>query len=297
MTKANKVPLFQPRKRFALLVNCHEQIAFRTPLRMDHGNSLILRMEAALRRGFPDLTMETRQDMRNCPPRDRKMSAASAIKEAKEKYDAYLASLGSPKTVMLRPFEGFTYDYLPRRLFGIYKYALGDIRPQAAARQKYDLLQKLRVGVTNGGHLSYREENQIINTLNSFNRKSDKHSLTILFLTGHGDGESTGGLEYSSLLEQMQYISGKKVIFNFSCRSAGLINFIKGAPTRGDYFVFSVSEAKKLSYAATQDLILSDLIEHILANRPLGEFVCHRYSCTKRQYQTPVIFRGFDVVL
>lgn len=294
MSKVQRVQLFQPRKRVAVLINSH--LGTRS-LRLEEGNCLIYGMEAALRRGYPNLTQATMQYLRGLSPKARKAKAESAIQKAKEMYVSDYQDF-SPST-SFPPFQDRQRLSLPQRLATIFCYSQAHECAQTAAGHSYDAIHVIGTGKDDphGTERKGNDKDQCDDTLFSLRGMSDEHSLTVVLMSGHGTGFITGIILYSGLLKRLDSIPGKKVIFNFSCHAGGLLDHIKKTRRPSDYLTICSSGAKEKSWPRNDQWLLEDIVNHILANRPLGEFECSRYGHFNEFEQTPVMHKGFDVVI
>jgi len=288
MTKVNRVQLFHPCKRVAVLVCGHELDDFSpTPLNRVHRNYMTLRMEAALRRCYPDLAQETREHIKMFRAKFGKIDPASIIKDAQRMYAAH----ESPDYAHFGPA-----DDLKTYLSNLFDYVHADQFLKRPASHQYDPLHKILAGIEGKGTLS-RVAREVNKTLLSLCKQSNPDTLTIIFLTGHGTDMTFGELSYGALLNRLDWIAGKKVIFDFSCHSGALVDWVRESPYSGDYLVISASKSDEESVDFLERRLLDDLIAHILANRPIGEFVCHRYAIRGISSMTPMMHRGFDVVI
>lgn len=295
MPEVAKVKLFNPQKRFALLVNRSDEAVqsnghgYHRLVHLACGNRTLYQMSAALQRGSLDITAEIAHRLVQLGPEEQKpkeldSEAAAISRVIQEIYSEGGANIEKIKET----FSGKTSKIVALQAFQTYWMA-NVVHYKIRSAIHYDQLRRVYPDNTD-----LRPE--VYQILAFYQSLADENSLTLFFIRAHGEIGSIAEFEYSDLLDKMDKIGGKKAVIVVGSYSGSLIEIARARPRAEDYAVFSSTGAGGESRRWAENNILTQLYELVKVEKPLSACILRRWAINGVG-QAANLYLPFDVIL
>lgn len=145
-------------------------------------------------------------------------------------------------------------------------------------------------------------KDQLLSSIDSVKSNSNDDSLLFMYITSHGeDGsfviDNDDTMNYNTLLDHLDSVNGKKVLFTLACYSGSIISAVESRLKKNDYLIISSTSENEKGLSWCEDKLHDMFRTNLIESGKISNLKIPYGMNVGAESHHPKIFGCYDVIL